>query len=991
MKKLLFAAAVATMLAGCSKDLTSDTTIDKNINDSEIDFHGGIAIEASAGETTRVTVDGDTASATSRMAWEAGDEIIVAYDGRTYVYVAQNAGATSTFAPKDADNAIMAIDPAQDVAAFYNVAEVDAAAKTATFGIAAEQHEGEASNKLPLCAYDESARYADGKILLTMKPLASIVEFEVKSSADWNADALSLAPSARAAFTGYTSVENAKVDPRSGEIDLASADVSNEAIRVAFGGMKNFNGSKNVQAVVGAACFGGIPETVEGASAYAGGAVVKLYKNGRENFRRTIWTAEEKLVDLTTGRKHVYQPLADILAGHRNGISTADDMKAFADEINNATETFPVGTGFCNEDGTVVLNNDIDLSAFDNWTTMGYNGDGSLNGVEIVFNGVFDGQNNTVSGLNIVHRTYSHPIEYTDAAGVVQTVYNNCAGLFGAISDDAEIMNLTVEGTILEDYTDPNGTWSYAGGITAQMYGGTIRNCTSETIVSVGAGSSAKTRIGGIAGRIAASHGDCRIENCTNRGNLNIAFPVYKAQQAIVGGCFGIIADDAAGNTISVSGCSNRGEITLTNSGNDSYVGGIVGYATRAKGIDGTLDNLRNYGKVSGGDTSGTSFYVGGIAARINYHTFTDCVNEAGADVSFIGAAASTTEIGVGGIVGVTNNANNTATAVIENCSNHAAVSIPKTVCKAAYVGGIAGYLRYRAELNACDNDGTVSLGEATGQAFTGGIAGKVGVASIGTADGILISDCTNSGEVMSASAYTAGWDYIGGIAGALYGGTNVAESDGYGITVSGCINNGTVRMLDDVKSKYRGGGITGLTNRANVLSCTNNGIVVIDRTSAVSEHLGGIVGFSENNKSAIGSCINAGTVCCTQKTTYENGSVTSNIYVSLGGILGSGGGAKVTIDNCTSKGDILMAASDCDHQYRGSISSTPTNGIVISNCKVGGRVGVVAAGSETFTPDETATHALNDTVGDPYYWESWIIGYNRVPEYSNNSFYTGR
>jgi len=987
MKKLLFAATVATMLAGCSKDLTSDTTIDKNLNDTEIDFHGGIAIEASAGEATRVTVDGDTVSATSRMAWEIGDEITVAYDGRAYVYVAQNAGATSTFAAKDADNAIAAVDPAQDVAAFYNVAAVDASAKTATFGIAAEQHEGEASNKLPLCAYDESARYADGKLLLTMKPLASIVEFEVKSSADWNADALSLAPSARAAFTGYTSVENAKVDPRSGEIDLGAATVSNDAISVAFGAMKNFNGSKNVQVVVGAACFGGTPETTEGTSVYAGGAVVKLYKNGRENFRRTIWTAEEKLVDLAAARKHVYQPLADILAGHRNGISTADDMKAFADEINNATETFPVGTGFCNEDGTVVLNNDIDISAFDNWTTIGYNGDGTLNGVEIIFNGVFDGRNHTVSGLNIVHRTDSHPIEYTDAAGATQTVYNNCAGLFGAISANAEIADLTVKGAILEDYTDPDGTWSYAGGITAQMYGGTIRNCTSETAVTVGAGSSAKTRIGGIAGRIAASHGDCRVENCTNRGVLNIAFPVYKAQQAVVGGCFGIIADDAAGNTVSVSDCSNRGEITLTNSGKDSYVGGIAGYVTRAKGIDGTFDNLRNYGRVSGGNTNDASFYVGGIAARINYHTFTNCVNEVGADVSFVGSAASTTEIGVGGIVGVTNNASATAAAVIENCSNHAAVSIPKTVCKSAYVGGIAGYLRYRVELNSCDNDGTVSLGEASGQAFAGGIAGKVGVAGSGVADGILVSDCINGGEVMSTSAYTGGWDYIGGIAGALYGGTNVAESDGFGITLSGNINNGTVRILDNVKSKYRGGAITGLTNRATVLSCTNNGIIAIDRTSAVAEHIGGIVGFSENNKSVIGSCVNAGTVCCTQKTTYENGTVTSNIYVSLGGILGSGGGAKVTVDNCTSRGDILMAASDCDHQYRGAISSTPTNGIIISNCKVGGRVGVVAAGSKTFAADETATHALNDTTGDPYYWESWIIGYNRTPAYSGNSF----
>lgn len=214
MKKILFAATAAAMLIGCSKDITTDASIDNGGSDNG--YYGGIAVEASAGEATRVTVDGDTASATSRMAWEAGDEITIAYDGKTYIYVAQSAGATSTFAPKDADNAIAAIDPAQDVAAYYNVASVDAATKTAKFDIAAEQHEGEPTNKLPLYAYDESAKYADGKLVLKMNPLASIVEFEVKSSGDWHADALSIAPSARAIFEGYTSIAGAKIDPTKG-------------------------------------------------------------------------------------------------------------------------------------------------------------------------------------------------------------------------------------------------------------------------------------------------------------------------------------------------------------------------------------------------------------------------------------------------------------------------------------------------------------------------------------------------------------------------------------------------------------------------------------------------------------------------------------------------------------------------------------------------------------------------------------------------------
>ncbi len=803
MKKILFAATAAAMLIGCSKDITTDAAIDNG--GSDINYYGGIAVEASAGDATRVTVDGDTASATSRMAWEAGDEITIAYDGKTYFYIAQNAGATSAFAPKDAQNAIAAIDPAQEVAAYYNVASVDAATKTAKFDIAAEQHEGEPSNKLPLYAYDASAKYADGKLVLKMNPLASIVEFEVKSSGDWHADALSVAPSARAAFEGYTSIAGAKIDPRTGETDITEATASKSAVKVVFGAAKNFNGSANVQVVVGAARFGGVPETVDGAPApvYAGGAVVKLYKNGRENFRRTIWKAEEKLVDVSTARKHIYQPLADILAGHKNGISTADDMKAFADEINNAAETFPVGTGFCNEDGVVVLNNDIDLSEYDGWTAIGYDDsdDGKeLNGVELCFAGSFDGKGRTVSGLSIVQDAESSPIQYVDAAGNVQIVYSNNAGLFGSIGGDAEIANLTVNGAIVDKYTDPDVKWSYVAGVVGQMYGGTVRNCTSEVAITSG-------------------------------------------------------------------------------------------------------------------------------------------------------EAGSATQI----------------------CA-----------------GGIVGYTRQNATIDGCVNKGSISIGAVTGQTFAAGISGKVGLSKKGTADGIKIDGCTNYGKISTVTAST-GWSYIGGIAAALYGGTNVAESAGYGATITDCANEGIVVIKGETKSKHRGGGIVGLLNRSAVFNSTNNGVIAIDRTSQVSEHIGGIVGFSENSKSAIESCNNFGTVCCARKTTYETGAVTGNIYVSLGGILGSGGGAKTTVDNCIAAGDILMAAADCDHEYRGAVSSTPTNGLIISNCKVGGRIGVVAAGSTTFAADETATFALNETEGDAYNWEKWIIGYNRTPTYSNNSFYAGR
>ena len=206
-------------------------------------------------------------------------------------------------------------------------------------------------------------------------------------------------------------------------------------------------------------------------------------------------------------------------------------------------------------------------------------------------------------------------------------------------------------------------------------------------------------------------------------------------------------------------------------------------------------------------------------------------------------------------------------------------------------------------------------------------------------------------------------------------------DVSGYGAKVEGCTNNGIVKMTGAKKSKFRSGGVIGLINRATIVNSTHNGVIVIDRKSQVAEHIGGVAGFTEKSKSSIESCINAGTVCCTNNST---------VAISVGGILGNGGDANVTIDGCTAAGNILMATADCTTQSRGAVCGVTNNGIVIRNCKIGGKIGVVKTDG-SYAADDAATFALNETETDDYYWEKWIIGNTAAPDYSNNSFYSGK
>lgn len=1018
MKKFLFIAAAVAMLAGCSQDLTAD--IDNAVNGTENvgSWDGeGLLVEASAEDFTRVNTNVE--NGVSYLTWEVGDQITIVHNGAAYVYVAQQAGRSSMFQPLDNANAITAVDATLPVAAFYNVATVDAATLKATFNIAAEQTEGQASNKLPLYSYAANTVVEGGKIKVTMAPLASVVEFELSASSAWNADAFSVESSARQQYT-YASAEGLVVDAATGAIDLTAATLGT-SIKVNLAALHNFATKRNIAVIVPGVSNTVTTEVTEGegeaavtttvtthyAPVYHGKACVKLYKNGAENFRRTIWSSYTadgtKTVD---ERKHVAQPLKDILEGHKNGISTAADFKAFADEINNTTETMPVGATFCNEDGVVLLNNSISLAEFANWIAIGQNASGTFDGVENQFNGHFDGQGNTISGLNINYNFAEHQLKYTQYDGTEATYNCGSAGLFGVCGANSSVKNLTVEGNLVLNYVRPVEVadyWLYVGGVIAQAYGTDMENITSKVAISCGELHNNKTRVGGAIGRIAADS-DTIISKVTNEGHINFAHCAgATAWETIAGGVIGIVGDGSECD-LEVADLTNNGNMNINSSG-AALIGGIIGYATRTNEDDGVFENCVNNGNITLVAQGASN--IGGIVGQIRHYELLECENNG--TIAIGEGYKSSVELYAGGIAGYTNGRNSAANGevFITDCTNNGEIKIDKNAVP--MLGGIVGYTTQPVIIEGCTNKANVSAHLTNTNAFhIGGLVGKNGVNSNKVKDGVQVYDSVNEGTISGYTQTTeseGGWLYVGGCFGSCYGGAETDDFKAWGIAgciADNCVNKGTVRALGG--GKFRAGGISGLINRADISNCTNEGTVTNERTAPYKEEFfGGIVGYTENNSySFITGCTNSGTVAYLMPTRSGTGekTVKNNYHATLGGILGRAKDAYTKVENCVFTGKVL-ATNDKTHEWnaetgawviptvfesrnfecRAAIVGACGNKFTISGCTVGGAIGSIKNfNAETGEFEIDQLHTLVNDPADLWHWNKWLVGWSGVP-----------
>ncbi len=243
---------------------------------------------------------------------------------------------------------------------------------------------------------------------------------------------------------------------------------------------------------------------------------------------KTAWGGSDDIEEPQKNEKGVYQ------------ISTGAELAWLEQEVNAGR-----GTGY-----DAVLTRDIDLGN-EAWTPIGSD--------KGKYAGTFDGNEKTISNLNVEAKTYNQ-------------------GLFGYVNGGT-IKNLTVKGTVTGAGSSNSGGVSGIVGTLNSTYSSAalIENCVSYVTVTGG------NNVGGIVGIFNGSS-DKAVRNCANFGQVSGANSIG----GIVGHAYGKGRIEA---------CYNRGAITAA----VSKAAGIIGYLNDSNAV---VSDCYTTGAVSGGGDS---------------------------------------------------------------------------------------------------------------------------------------------------------------------------------------------------------------------------------------------------------------------------------------------------------------------------------------------------------------------------------------------------
>lgn len=210
---------------------------------------------------------------------------------------------------------------------------------------------------------------------------------------------------------------------------------------------------------------------------------------------------------------------------------------------------------------------------------------------------------------------------------------SNVVGLFSTIAANGIVKNVTLSNINI-------AAGNFVGGIAGKCFG-TIENCIVESGSVTG-----NARVGGIVGQLPS--GNPSVKKCINKADVKSV--MTSGDESFVGGIVGQ-SDQIERGTVIISQCGNEGEIYSA----CNYVGGIIGRSVIKSGIN----QCYNKGKVTG------ARFVGGILGQSNALVLQNCYNLA----EVIGT--ETQHKDVGGILGSTTNKD----MKINNCYNVGAIT----------------------------------------------------------------------------------------------------------------------------------------------------------------------------------------------------------------------------------------------------------------------------------------------------------------------------
>ncbi len=295
------------------------------------------------------------------------------------------------------------------------------------------------------------------------------------------------------------------------------------------------------------------------------------------------------------------------MEGDPTGITSADDMKAFATAVNTGKSIAKYVIG-----GEVRLMNDVDMTGVA-WSDYMIGGTVTPSTTtantavtytlgERAFNLVFNGQGHSLKNVDWTFSVADGNISH---------------GLFSALGSAGEVKNLTIEGTILITGAAPQGT---AIGAFAGYTEGKITSCTNKASIAFSGtdANNISVCVGGIAGYINGA----TLKDCTNSGALTCGTIANIGNGANGGFHQGGIAGYMKLSTI--DGCVNSGGLSAPS----GRGGGILAVA-----VSGEVKNCTNNGLVQDdvngifGANPGYKRMGGLVGGTGGATTVTDCTN----------------------------------------------------------------------------------------------------------------------------------------------------------------------------------------------------------------------------------------------------------------------------------------------------------------------------------------------------------------------------
>ena len=260
-------------------------------------------------------------------------------------------------------------------------------------------------------------------------------------------------------------------------------------------------------------------------------------------------------------------------------IGSAADLQAFADKVNNNSETTACAVLM----GDIVLNTGLDQTKFavDNNGTLTYGGSQDIsfdqwtpigNGSN-PYTGTFDGAGHEISGM------------YINSS-------EKYVGLFGCIGSGGTVKNLTLADSTINSSNSSADSSSeitaYVGGICGYNAGGSITNCSNSGNVSSSANnvSSLISCVGGICGY----NDGGSITNCSNSGAVSGTGTVDFIGGVEVGGICGRNAVGSITNCYWLEGTAGAGagvgSSEATKKSEDEYASGEVAWLLNQRQTD---------------------------------------------------------------------------------------------------------------------------------------------------------------------------------------------------------------------------------------------------------------------------------------------------------------------------------------------------------------------------------------------------------------------